>query len=207
MPEVLQQASSVARRSPRTMISQVFSVPNQLTMLRMLLLPFVLISMIYLRHDIALGLFLAAAVTDVIDGLVARHFNQKTALGEFLDPIADKLLLSSCFVVQSLIGVVPWWITIFVLLRDVVIISTALVVVLTTSVRDFPPSAVGKANTIVQVATILSVLIGNVWPESWPRALTTLLIWVAAATTVMSAVHYALETSRRVNTHDAGAAG
>ncbi len=180
------------------MFQQVLSVPNQLTMLRMVVLPFVLISMIYERHEMALWLFVAAAVTDAIDGLVARHFDQKTLLGEFLDPIADKMLLSSCFIVQALIGAIPWWITILVLLRDVTIIATVLVLVLATSVKTFPPNSFGKANTVAQIATIFAVLCRNAWVGTEATTVVDVLIWVTAATTLLSSVQYALETSRRL---------
>ena len=180
------------------MFRQVLSVPNQLTMLRMVVLPFVLISMIYERHEMALWLFVAAAVTDAIDGLVARHFDQKTLLGEFLDPIADKMLLSSCFIVQALIVAIPWWITILVLLRDVTIIATVLVLVLATSVKTFPPNSFGKANTVAQIATIFAVLYRNAWVGTEATTVVDVLIWVTAATTLLSSVQYALETSRRL---------
>ncbi|MDA1312109.1 MAG: CDP-diacylglycerol--glycerol-3-phosphate 3-phosphatidyltransferase [Acidobacteria bacterium] len=182
----------------RSILSQALSVPNQLTLLRMLLLPFVLISMIYGHHEASLWLFFAAAVTDAIDGIVARRFNQKTRLGQYLDPIADKLLLSSCFVAQAVIGTIPWWVTIFVLLRDVMIIATALVVVLTTAVRSFPPSNFGKANTAVQIVTLLTVLLNNVWVAFCPPAVVEILIWLTAVTTVLSSAHYALATSQRL---------
>ena len=181
-----------------SLFQQVLSVPNQLTMLRMVVLPFVLISMIYERHEMALWLFVAAAVTDAIDGLVARHFDQKTLLGEFLDPIADKMLLSSCFIVQALIGAIPWWITILVLLRDVTIIATVLVLVLATSVKTFPANSFGKANTVAQIATIFAVLYRNAWVGTEATTVVDVLIWVTAATTLLSSVQYALETSRRL---------
>jgi len=165
------------------------------------MLPFVLISMIYRRHDLAFWLFLAAAVTDGIDGLVARHFNQRTPLGEFLDPIADKLLLSSCFIVQALIGAIPLWLTVLVLSRDVVIIATVLVVVLTTEIRRFPPSFIGKLNTAVQIATVFAVLTHNYLEMYWTGQITNLLIAATAGTVLLSSVHYALEMSRRLHLH------
>ncbi len=182
----------------RSLVQQVFSVPNQLTLMRMLLVPFILISMLYGQHQMALYLFLAAAFTDGIDGIVARHFNQQTLLGAYLDPLADKIFLSSAFFVQSLIGRVPWWLTILVLSRDVVIIATAVVTALATHVRSFPPSALGKANTAVQVGTIFAVLVHNAFPQRWSGPAVELLFWVAAATTVASAVQYALDYSRRM---------
>jgi phosphatidylglycerophosphate synthase len=96
------------------------------------------------------------------------------------------------------IGTIPWWVTIFVLLRDVMIIATALVVVLTTTVRSFPPSSFGKANTAVQIVTLLTVLVNNVWPALCPLAVVDGLIWLTAAATVLSSAHYALATSHRL---------
>ena len=197
----------VARAAERPQLSQVLTVPNQLTLLRMVVLPFVLISMIYGQHTASLWLFVAAAVTDVIDGVVARRFNQKTRLGQYLDPIADKLLLSSCFVAQSVNGAIPWWVTILVLLRDVMIIAIVLVVVLTTSVRSFPPSLLGKANTVVQFTALLTVLLNNVIQAGWLQGVITALVAMTAVTTVFSAVHYALEVSRRLYAHPSAGEG
>jgi len=200
-PNALQQDEAAAAGRRTSIIRQALSVPNQLTMLRMVMLPFVLISMIYRRHDLAFWLFVAAAVTDGIDGLVARHFDQRTLLGEFLDPIADKLLLSSCFIVQALIGAIPLWLTVLVLSRDVVIIATVLVVVLTTEIRRFPPSLMGKLNTAVQISTIFAVLTHNYLATYWTREITNLLIAATAGTVLLSSVHYALEMSRRLQLH------
>ena len=196
-----------AGAAERPQLSQVLTVPNQLTLLRMVVLPFVLISMIYGQHTASLWLFVAAAVTDVIDGVVARRFNQKTRLGQYLDPIADKLLLSSCFVAQSVNGAIPWWVTILVLLRDVMIIAIVLVVVLTTSVRSFPPSLLGKANTVVQFTTLLTVLLNNVIQSGWLQGVITALVAMTAVTTVFSSVHYALEVSRRLYAHPSAGEG
>ena len=190
-----------SRWRSRSIIRQFLSVPNQLTMFRLLLLPFILIAMIYRRHDIALGLFLLAVITDVIDGIIARRLDQQTMLGEYLDPIADKLLLSSAFIVQALIGAIPWWLTILVLSRDLIIISTVLVVMLATEIRDFPPSAFGKANTVVQAATISTVVLYNASEAVWAGQLLSVLIWAAAATTLASSAHYMVETMQRVHAH------
>ena len=188
-----------SRWRSRSIIRQFLSVPNQLTMFRLLLLPFILIAMIYRWHDIALGLFLVAVITDVIDGIIARRLDQQTLLGEYLDPIADKLLLTSAFIVQALIGAIPWWLTILVLSRDLIIISTVLVVMLATGIRDFPPSAFGKANTVVQAATISTVMLYNASEAVWAGQLLSVLIWAAAATTLASSAHYMRETMQRLN--------
>ena len=208
MPEnTISDIKRATRAAERPQLSQVLTVPNQLTLLRMVVLPFVLISMIYGQHTASLWLFVAAALTDVIDGVVARRFNQKTRLGQYLDPIADKLLLSSCFVAQSVNGAIPWWLTILVLLRDVIIIATVLVVVLTTSVRNFPPSLLGKTNTVVQFITLITVLLNNVIRAGWSQGVITALVAMTAVTTVFSAVHYALEVSRRLYAYPSAGEG
>jgi cardiolipin synthase len=190
----VEQASGRAR----TLVQQILSVPNQLTLIRMLLVPFILISMIYEQDDMALYLFLAAALTDGFDGLVARHFNQKTLLGAYLDPIADKIFLSSAFFVQSLTGRIPWWVTILVLSRDVIIIATVVVTTLATQIRNFPPSLLGKTNTAVQISTVFAVLVHNAFPLRWSGTVVEGLFWVTAATTLASAVQYGVDYSRRL---------
>ena len=179
-------------------MQQIFSVPNQLTLIRMLLVPFILISMIYEQHDVALYLFLAAALSDGVDGLVARRFNQTTLLGTYLDPIADKIFLNSAFFVQSLTGRIPWWLTILVLSRDVIIIATALVTALTTQIRSFPPSSLGKVNTAVQASTVFAVLVHNAFPQPWSGQAVVGLFWIAGATTLASSIQYAVDYTRRM---------
>ena len=185
----------------RATLRQILSLPNQLTMLRLLLLPFILIAMIYRRHDTALALFLAAAATDVIDGTIARRFGQKTELGAYLDPLADKLLLSSAFIAQAVIGTIPWWLTILVLSRDVVILGTLVVVMLATPIRNFPPSSFGKLNTVVQATTISTVILNNAHATELAAAAIGVLIWVAAAMTLASSAHYIIWITQRLQRH------
>lgn len=181
-----------------SMFRQILTLPNQLTMLRMLILPFILIAMIYHQHGTALMLFLVAVVTDVVDGRVARHFGQKTELGSYLDPLADKLLLSSAFVVQALIGAIPWWLTILVLTRDVVILGTVLVVMLATTIRDFPPSSFGKLSTVVQAITIALVVLNNDMSLAWITAGVDILVWIVAVTTLASAADYMIRIAQQL---------
>ncbi len=197
----LDQAAPAAADPAPSAIRQALSIPNQLTMFRLLVLPFILIAMIYRRHETALWLFIAAGLTDVVDGLVARRFNQKTRLGAFLDPMADKLLLSSAFVVQALIGVIPWWVTILVLSRDLIIMATVVVMILATPIRDFPPSLFGKVNTAVQFLTILAIVVHNAQQNWWSGEAVGVLIWATTATTLISAAHYMIETTQRIQEH------
>ena len=185
----------------RSAFRQILTLPNQLTMLRMLVLPFILIAMIYRQHGLALTLFLAAVATDIIDGTIARRFGQKTQLGAYLDPLADKLLLSSACIAQALIGTIPWWLTILVLSRDVVILATLVVVILATTIRDFPPSAFGKLNTIVQATTVSVVILNNFNPMAWAAAGVEILVWAVAATTLVSSADYIIQMTLRLQRH------
>jgi|ERR1043165_2417607 len=177
---------------------QLWNIANQLTLFRLLVIPLILIAIFYGHHGSALALFLVAAITDAIDGLVARRFNQRTTLGAYLDPIADKFLLSSSFLVLALVHSVPWWVTILVLSRDVLILAMSLVVMLSTQIRQFPPSTLGKANTAIQVATVFAAVLRDAYPNRLTEPLATLFIWMAPLSTVASGVHYAARMSRRI---------
>ena len=188
----------------RVVLRQILTLPNQLTMLRLLILPFILIAMIYHRHELALALFLGAVITDVVDGKIARHFGQKTELGAYLDPLADKLLLSSAFVAQSLIGTMPWWLTILVLTRDIAILGTVVVVLLATTIRDFPPSSFGRLNTVVQAVTVSLVILNNTVSLEWIDVGVDILIWVVALTTLASATDYMIQIMGRLQRSSGG---
>src|SRR3984885_2454838 len=127
------------------MASRVFTVPNQLTFLRLGFLPFFIISIHYRRYEIALAILVLAGLTDGLDGLVARGLNQRTPLGAYLDPIADKLLLSSSYLALALKGRIAWWLAIMVLGRDVLLLIACAVILLAIGYRPFPPSVWGKA--------------------------------------------------------------
>lgn len=171
-------------------IWQLKTAPNQLTLLRMIFLPFIAIAIVDGYWKRALILFVLAGVSDGLDGLLARWLEQKTKLGQYLDPIADKLLLSTMFLVLSSTHKIPWKFTILVFSRDVGILVVCAVVYATTPLRDFSPSIYGKANTLAQVATILLVLIDEVRPETaWTVAKTTGL-WITFALTLISWLHY-----------------
>jgi cardiolipin synthase (CMP-forming) len=138
----------------------------------------------------ALILFVLAGISDGLDGLLARWLQQRTRLGQYLDPIADKLLLSTMFLVLSSTHKIPWKFTILVFSRDVGILVVCAVVYSTTTLRDFSPSIYGKANTLAQVATLLLVLVDEVRPEpAWTVAKTAGL-WVTFALTLISWLHY-----------------
>ncbi len=160
------------------MTSRILTVPNQLTFLRLAFLPVFLIAIKYERYDLALGILVAAGLSDGLDGLLARGLNQKTPLGAYLDPIADKLLLSSSYFVLALKGKIAWWLTILVLGRDVLILVACAVILITVGYRPFPPSIWGKATTFFEILLVVLVLVLAIWDNhSCGSCVTHARIW------------------------------
>jgi cardiolipin synthase (CMP-forming) len=183
------------------MAKRILTVPNQLTFLRLGFLPLFIILIVYHRYSGALAILCLAALTDGLDGLLARSLNQKSSLGAFLDPIADKLLLSSSFVMLSLEGRVRWWLTILVLSRDVLILVIAAVILLTIGYRSFPPSIYGKITTGVQILFVFVVLGVAVFELPALDLARRVLAWVVAGFTVFSGFHYSFVVARRLSQH------
>ena len=181
------------------MDSRVFTVPNQLTFLRLGFLPFFIISIHYRRYEIALAILIVAGLTDGLDGLLARSLNQKTALGAYLDPIADKLLLSSSFVVLALNRKISWWLATLVLSRDVILLTAAAVILVTVGYRPFPPSIYGKATTALQILLVFVVVLLGVTNWPWLEVTKNIVVYLAAGFTIFSGFHYCFTVARRVN--------
>jgi cardiolipin synthase (CMP-forming) len=181
------------------MLSQLRAAPNQLTLLRLIIIPFIIINIVDERFGWALGLFVLAGISDALDGLLARLLKQKTLLGQYLDPIADKLLLSTLFPVLSATHKLPWMVTILVMSRDVSLLIVAAIFTLTTSYRDFKPNIFGKANTVAQIATILVVLMDETWKFDWLGVLRQVGIWSTMVLTVVSGVSYVLRATRKLH--------
>ena len=181
-------------RRPR----QVLNLPNSLTLLRLAILPLILYFLLKDNLTWALRLLLVAGLTDSLDGLLARRLRQKTQVGMYLDPVVDKLLLSSCFLVLAWNGRVPWLVSGLVLARDVTIVVVVVLLFLTTEVRQFPPTALGKANTAVQVATVFAVLLEAVYGSAWMYQGRTILLLLTPVLVVGSSLQYALLTARRL---------
>ena len=175
-------------------MSQLFTYANQLTLVRLGLIPFYVLAILQGRYTVALVLLVVAALSDGLDGLLARWLKQRTELGAVLDPIADKLLLSTSFVVLAVSGDMPWWVSILVLGRDVLIVIVASVVVIGTGFRVFPPSMLGKLCTGAQIVTVFWVVLSRVWPAA--AVLNLPLLWLTAGLTVVSGFHYAMRTGR-----------
>ena len=180
------------------MIRQLRSAPNQLTLLRLIFIPFVVISVVEDRYGWALALFVLAGLSDALDGLLARVLKQKTALGQYLDPIADKLLLSTLFLVLAFEHRIPWYVTVLVFSRDLGILIVSALLYATNTLRDLRPSVWGKANTIVQVGTILVVLMAAVWPQTWLETARVAGLRLTFALTLFSWIHYTVMVGQKL---------
>jgi cardiolipin synthase (CMP-forming) len=166
--------------------------------LRLGFLPFFIIAIHYDRYDWALAILIAAGVSDGLDGLLARILNQKTPLGAYLDPISDKLLLSSSYFVLALKGKIHWWLAILVLGRDILILVAAAVILVTVGYRSFPPSIYGKLTTMFEVLLILLVILLQLI-DSRPLFVARIaLIYAVPFLVVFSGLHYAVTLARRL---------
>jgi len=180
--------------------SRILTLPNVLSTARLLCIPLILLFVAQRDMHWALILFVVAGVTDFFDGLTARLLHQQTVFGMYLDPIADKLLLSSCFLMLALTGEVSWAVSGLVLLRDVAIVFTTAVLIRTTTLRRFPPTRLGKANTAVQLAAVLMVLVDQDMAARWSHYLRLLLVDVTPVMVLTSGFHYLYVTLRKVRT-------
>ena len=180
------------------MISQLRTVANQLTLLRLIFIPFVIINVLDQNYGWALLLFVAAGLSDAFDGLLARWLKQQTLLGQYLDPIADKLLLSSLFLVLSFMHDIPWKFTVVVFSRDISILAISAVLYATTDLRNFSPSIFGKMNTFAQVGTVFVVLLGHVVESRAVAYAKVLGLWLTFAFTILSALHYIVLVNERL---------
>lgn len=170
-----------------------WTLPNFITLLRLAMLPFFLVAISDGRFDLALALFVAAGVSDGIDGYLARRFDMKSALGAYLDPIADKLMMMSSYVFLSIPAYpgqykIPVWLAVIVVSRDVLMLMVALLLILTSSMRRFVATWVGKVTTVTLIVNVLFVLCANLW--SWPREVVLIGFGAAATMVVLSGLHY-----------------
>ncbi len=194
------------------MAARIITVPNLLTVLRMGMIPVLVILLFYQRFGWGLAVFVAAGFTDMLDGLLARRFNQTSPLGRILDPIADKLLLVTTFVVLSMPSImapgampehprhlpVPFWVTAAVISRDVFIVVGAAAINVVTGFRGFRPSWLGKANTVVQITAVGIILTAAQFPVLQGYLLRTVYTTVFSFA-VISGIHYLFWASRLLN--------
>lgn len=180
--------------------TQMRAAPNLLTMLRLFILPFLVINILDGRWRLAFALIMLAGLTDGLDGLAARIFHQHTTLGLYLDPIADKLLLSTLFLVLTHVNAIPRYVTVLVFSRDLGILLIATLLFVTNTLRTFHPSLFGKLNTCIQIIAVVGVMGSRV--VSIPHLATTndLLLRMIAILAPLSAAQYAWIVIRRVST-------
>jgi cardiolipin synthase len=175
---------------------------NQLTLLRMLLIPAFVILVIYGHLGWALVVFVTAGITDGLDGLIARRSGQKTQLGAWLDPMADKLLLVTTFIVLTLPGLnlanrFPLWLTICMISRDVVILLTVAIVNLAIGPRTFKPSLFGKIATATYIITAVAAMLFNYL--GYHSVIVDFGVWASLTITVVSAFHYIWHARRIID--------
>jgi cardiolipin synthase (CMP-forming) len=182
-------------------LSQVFTAPNQLTLLRMIFVPFIVIHLVEGRYLWALAVFVIAGFSDGLDGLLARTLHQQTLLGQYLDPIADKLLLSTMFLVLSILHKIPWKYTVLVFSRDISILAASAVLFAIAGLRNFSPSIFGKANTFSQIAAVFFVLLSEVSPHRWISIARTVFLRATFFFTIISALHYLILVQQRLREH------
>jgi cardiolipin synthase (CMP-forming) len=166
------------------------TVPNLFTLARLALAPFVVVEILRQRHMAAAVLFAVAAATDLIDGYLARRLHSATSAGAYLDPIADKLLLSGVFLALAVIRSAPVWLVAVIFGRDLLILISSGAALLLTRLRAFPPSVWGKASTFFQILTAVAYLARNALGSPVFATLCAALIWPAAALTVWSGIDY-----------------
>jgi cardiolipin synthase len=186
-------------------LGQFFYPSNQLTLLRLVFIPFVILSILYGQYRTAFILVLIAGLSDGMDGLLARRLGQQTTLGRFLDPLADKLLLNSAFVALGFAHqIIPLWLVILVLSRDVLSVTISLVMMLASDHKPPLPSFYGKANTVAQVATVLLTLFVLMVPNEILSGLQVMGIYCTAGLTIASGLQYAYQTAERLRGAELG---
>lgn len=176
-------------------------VPNFFTILRLVLVPSVVYTILTGRNRQALMLFLAAAVTDVLDGAAARLFQSTSQLGAYLDPVADKALLSGVFLALAAAGHIPWWLVGLIFGRDIYLLTAVGLFLWLTPHRKFPPSVWGKISTFVQVVTVLAWMARNMQHSVALDSISAATLWPCAVFTVWSGVAYTWRGVQLVRIH------
>lgn len=166
----------------------MLNLPNFISVARIILVPLFIILSINQDFGWALFIFVVAAISDAVDGLLARLLQQRTVLGSYLDPAADKLLTTSAYVIFAILNIIPGWLAVIVVSRDVIIILGIMILFLTSHSLEIRPSIASKLTTILQFATVVSALLSKyTFQVPW---LFDFLIWGTAVATVVSGMHY-----------------
>jgi len=177
------------------------NLPNILTILRILLIPVFINLLIYHYYGWALTIFLTAALTDSLDGLIARVSNQRTRLGTYLDPMADKLLLTASFLALAILQIIPVWSAVIVVSRDLILILGALILHLTQAQIEILPTSLGKSTTALQLIYVTLVLVTAVVQGNTVTLFPVLVGTVGL--TILSGLHYIYRGIRHLNSEQA----
>lgn len=164
------------------------NIPNILTLVRILLTPVFIILLLKSQFTLALFVFSMAGISDALDGFIARYFNQRTVLGAYLDPMADKLLLLSAYISLGILGSVPEWLAVIVISRDLIIILGIAILTITNKPYEVRPSVVSKLTTAIQISTIFLALLNPKLPQF--KTIQFGMFWATAALTIISGFHY-----------------
>jgi cardiolipin synthase len=173
------------------------SLPNIITCLRIALVPVFLLLLIYDKYGLALGVFVVAGMTDAIDGAIARMMNQKTELGMFLDPLADKFLVLTAFIALALMDRLPLWLAETVIVRDVVIIAGSLYLYKRGFKEKIKPVLLGKVTTFMLITLLVVALVGVYLNREFD--LTEYLVWITGALLITSGIQYLHRGFRIIN--------
>ncbi|MDQ6973762.1 MAG: CDP-alcohol phosphatidyltransferase family protein [Mariprofundaceae bacterium] len=182
------------------MLQRVLSIPNILTLLRILMTPVIVYMVLTQQAWWAVILMLVAGITDMLDGAIARYFNQRTTVGAYLDPLADKILLVSLFVSLFFVGKVPLFIFLAVIFRDAIIIFGAIAYEMVTRQLTIEPSLISKATTFMQIFYVCLLLLNMAMPT--PPILMVTVMWATFALTCMSGVHYMVIWTHKAAGHE-----
>lgn len=175
------------------------TAPNILSFLRICIAPFLVVAILDGNYALGFTLFVAAGLTDALDGALARILKQRSTLGQYLDPVADKLLLSTLFLVLMNKRLIPTAVTVLVFGRDVGILVVAAILYAATGRREFNPSVFGKANTVAQITAVAAVLLHQLSAVTWIEVLRIVALDATMVLTVASGLHYAWSASHRTS--------
>ena len=172
-------------------------IPNLISILRIILAVPVVAALLAQRFELALALFLVAGISDALDGFLAKHYGWTSRLGALLDPLADKALLVTCFAVLVWIKLLPVWLLVLVVARDVVIVAGAVVYNFRIQRLEAEPTIISKLNTLLQISLVVLVIIQQVVPAWVPASWIQLLIYAVTVSIVWSGLDYVVTWSRR----------
>jgi cardiolipin synthase len=182
------------------------TAPNLLTLLRICLAPFLVAAILEGHYKLGFCVFIVAGLTDALDGALARVLKQRSVLGQYLDPVADKLLLSTLFLVLWNKSLIPTTVTVLVFGRDVGILLVSAILYAAVGRREFHPSIFGKANTLAQISAVAAVLLNQLTAAQWVVAFRALALDATVVLTTASGLHYAWAVLRRTGAPAANAA-